>query len=404
MKCKLLLSATLVSASLIANAQQLNTAYAITGKTDNKYFWADIKQIDVSTGKVVKTLFEADKTKFTTSFVNKTDASLRVNPTAYGVAACAFDARHNRLYFAPMHFSDIYYLDLSSKDANFTIVKKSIIPTISTSNYQTEENHITRMVFAADGYGYALTNDAKHLIRFTTDKNPTVEDLGQIADAPNNSISFSDKLSAWGGDMVADAFGKLVVVTARHNIFTIDVNNKTASFRGTITGLPEYYTTNGAVVNNDGNLVVSTANVYDGLYSVNIEDLKATKIESTEKTFNASDLANNKFLSQKKYDELQKTNTTPASLIVDAKLTKVFPNPIAGNSFNVSFTNQKEGAYNVMFTDLSGKLIQSTRVIVGKGDQTKTIALNKKPIKGFYLVKVTDANKKLVVSEKIIAE
>lgn len=404
MKCKLLLSATLVSASLIANAQQLNTAYAITGKTNNKYFWADIKQIDVSTGKVVKTLFEADKTKFTTSFVNKNDASLRVNPTAYGVAACAFDARHNRLYFAPMHFSDIYYLDLSSKDANFTVVKKSIIPTVSTSNYQTEENHITRMVFAADGYGYALTNDAKHLIRFTTDKNPVVEDLGQIADAPNNSISFSDKLSAWGGDMVADAFGKLVVVTARHNIFTIDVNNKTASFRGTITGLPEYYTTNGAVVNNDGNLVVSTANVYDGLYSVNIEDLKATKIESTEKTFNASDLANNKFLSQKKYDELQKTNTTPASLIVDAKLTKVFPNPIAGNSFNVSFTNQKEGAYNVMFTDLSGKLIQSTRVIVGKGDQTKTILLNKKPIKGFYLVKVTDANKKLVVSEKIIAE
>ncbi|UEG48771.1 T9SS type A sorting domain-containing protein [Ferruginibacter lapsinanis] len=402
MKCKLLLSATLVSASLMASAQQQNTAYAITGKTDNKYFWADIKQIDVSTGKVVKTLFEADKTKFTTSFINKTDASIKVNPTAYGVAACAFDARHNRLYFAPMHFSDIYYLDLSSRDANFTVVKKSIIPTTSTSNYQTEENHITRMVFGADGYGYALTNDAKHLIRFTTDKNPVVEDLGQVTDAAENAISFHDKLSAWGGDMVADAFGKLVVVTARHNVFTIDVNNKTAAFTGTITGLPEYYTTNGAVVDNDGNLVVSTANVYDGLYTVNINDLKAVKIESTEKTFNASDLANNKFLSQKKYDDA-KAGILPGGCIVDSKLSKVFPNPVLGTTFNVSFINQKEGAYNVLFTDLSGKLIQSVRVIVGKGDQTKTIALNKKPLKGFYFVKVTDANKKLIVSEKIIA-
>ena len=114
MNCKFLLSATFISASLFASAQQQTTAYAITGKLNNSYFWADIKQVDITTGKVIKTLFEADKTKYNTTFLNATDNnnSAKINPTAYGVAACALDTRHNRLYFAPMHFSEIQYLDL----------------------------------------------------------------------------------------------------------------------------------------------------------------------------------------------------------------------------------------------------------------------------------------------------
>lgn len=401
MNRKLLLSAALISATFAASAQQQNLAYAITGKPDNQFFWANIKQIDMATGNVVKTLFEANKTIFTTAFVNKSDAINTIaNPTAYGVAACALDARNNRLYFAPMHYSDIYYLDLTARTANFTVIKKGVIKTPGTSAFQVEENHMTRMVIAPDGNGYALSNDANHLIRFSTDKNPVVEDLGAVTDAANNAISFHDKLSSWGGDMVADAFGKLVVVSAKHNVFSIDVNTKTATFLGTITGLPENYTTNGTAVNTDGNIVVSSANVFDGLYTVNLSDFKAVKIQSTEKTFNASDLANGNYLSQKQFDDMK--SILPGGCIVTAKSTKVFPNPLITNKFSVQFNNQDAGTYNIVLTDLAGKSIQSTVINLAKGETAKTVTIGQKPNKGFYMVKVLNAAKKTISTERVL--
>ena len=90
MNCKFLLSTTLISVSMFATAQQQTTAYAITGKSDNRFYWADIKQVDLTTGKVIKTLFEADKTKYTLSFTDKTASNnSNIQPTGYGAAACA---------------------------------------------------------------------------------------------------------------------------------------------------------------------------------------------------------------------------------------------------------------------------------------------------------------------------
>src|SRR5688572_4098015 len=171
MKCKLLLSATFLTASLFSIAQNASRTYAITGKSNNNFFWADIKQVDISNGKVNKVLYEADKTTFKTDNLDKSSTASRAadnNPTGFGVAACALDTRHNRLYFATMHFSDIRYIDLSQPGASFITVKKNAVGTLAKGGYQTEESHITRMVIAADGYGYALTNDANHLIRFST--------------------------------------------------------------------------------------------------------------------------------------------------------------------------------------------------------------------------------------------
>jgi len=168
-------------------------------------------------------LFEAEKTTFKTTTLDNSGEAYRQpnqNPTAFGVAACAMDVRHNRLYFAPMHFSDISYLDLGKTEATFTTVKRNVISKPFQAGYQPEETQITRMVIAADGNGYALTNDAQHLIRFTTGKRVVVEDLGGILDAAENKgISIHNKCTSWGGDMVADAFGKLVVISANHNVF-----------------------------------------------------------------------------------------------------------------------------------------------------------------------------------------
>ena len=410
MNKKLLLSASLVATTLLSTAQDANRTYAITGKEKNIYMWADIKQVDIASGKIIKTLFESDKTAFKfTSLDNTTKANVQdVNPTSFGVAACALDLKTNRLYFAPMHFSEIRYMDLNSAEANFTTVKRGVIATPNNSPYQPEENQITRMVIAADGYGYALTNDANHLIRFTTGRKPIVEDLGNlIDDESNKGISVHNKCTSWGGDMLADAFGKLVVISASHNMYTVDVKTRIATHTGTINGLPANFTTNGAVVDNDGNIVVSSANVFEGLYKFNYKDLKATKVPSAEKAFNASDLANGNMLFQKEADAASKFDVSKSVLpayTVSAE-ARVFPNPITNDQFNVLFDGATvAGRYTILFTDLTGRTLQAKVVNVVKGGQIENIRLANKAAKGMYFVKVMDENKKLAFSEKVVLQ
>lgn len=408
MKRTLLFSAAFFTTSFFTQAQNSARSYAITGKVNNNFFWADIKQVDLATGKVIKTLFEADKTVF--KIINADNASdariATANPTGFGVAACALDAVHNRLYFAPIHFSDINYLDLNQPEARFTTVKAGLLDRPAGNGFQSEENQITRMVIAADGYGYALTNDANHLVRFSTGKNAAVQDLGPVIDAAENKgISVHNKCSSWGGDMVADAFGKLVIVTASHNIFNIDVDARTAKFAGTITGLPANFSTNGAAVDDDGNMVVSSANVFEGLYKVNMKDLSAVKIVSTEKPFNASDLANGNFLLQKEADAARNFELTKSMLpLTTISDTKVFPNPVTGSQFRVLMEGQKTGRYTIVVTDLAGRTLQSKVISITKAPQTTTINLARRQAKGTYMVNVLNDNKQVVSTEKLVLE
>ncbi len=405
MKRKFLLTISFVGTSLFTMAQNAGRSYAITGKENNNFFWADIKQVDIATGKVVKTLFEANKTPFKLASEDKlAEPDKNANPTGLGVAACAFDEAHNRLYFAPMHFATISYLDLNKPDANFTTVKTNVIAKVSGEAYQPEENQITRMVIAADGYGYALTNDASHLIRFSTGRKAVVEDLGMVIDAAaNKGISVHNKCSSWGGDMVADAYGKLIIVAAGHNVFTIDVAKKIATLTGTITGLPANFSTNGAAVDIDGNMVVSSANVFDGLYKVNMKDLSATKVVTTEKPFNASDLASGNFLLQKEADAANSFSLTkslvPLTTVSDAK---IFPNPVTGSEFRILFEGQKAGRYTIVVTDLAGRAVQSKVVTISKSSQTPIIRLTRYQAKGTYLVNVLDDKGQNAFTEKLV--
>ena len=70
------------------------------------------------------TLFESDKTTFKERSLDMASRGTiqAHNPTGFGVAGCALDARNGRLYFAPMHFSEISFLDLNKTETNFTAV------------------------------------------------------------------------------------------------------------------------------------------------------------------------------------------------------------------------------------------------------------------------------------------
>ena len=83
-------------------------------------------------------------------------------------------------------------------------------------------------------------------------------------------MSVHNKCTSWGGDMIADAYDKLYIISANHQYFTVDVDTRIATHLGTITGLPANYSTNGAAVDDDGNIVVSSANTFEGYYKFNI--------------------------------------------------------------------------------------------------------------------------------------
>lgn len=419
MNIKFLLTSGLIVSTLASGAQNRNVAYAITGDGNNDFTWMNIRQVNLSTGKVTKTIFERSKTNYTitdvntkksvdqTSIVNGNIFASKDYPTSTFVAAAAYDERSNKLFFTPMRLGELRWLDLNVKNETpkfFTMQSDAF----KVGNVNDEANHITRMVIAADGYGYAITNDGNHLYRFTTGKIPVITDLGNLIDADDNKgMSVHNKCSSWGGDMLADAFGKLYVISANKNVFVVDINTRITSFKGTITGLPAQYTTNGAAVADDGDIIVTSANFFEGYYKFKLSDLVATKIAESDVKYNASDLANGNLLLEKEAAAANKFDMTSSNIKVVTFIkgeAKVFPNPVTTSAFNVSLTGQKEGKYTIVFADVAGRTLQTKTVNVIKGNQTEQINILNRPAKGVYMVKVLNAQNQVVITEKIVLE
>ncbi len=418
MNLKFLLSATFSLGALVTTAQNSNKAFAITGDGNQDHLWMSIRQVDLTTGQLSKNIFQRSKTNFVLTDVNTKQTITQANPnsniymsreypTGSLVAAAAYDSRNNKLFFTPMRVGELRWIDLDIKNETpkFYTMTSEIL---NFGNNQDEANHITRMVIAADGNGYAMTNDGNHFIKFTTGKKPVITDLGNLIDAEsNNGLSIHNKCTSWGGDMLADAFGKLYVISANRNVFVVDINSRIATFKGTITGLPGNYTTNAAAVNTDGDIVVGSANVFDGYYTVKLADLKATPLEGSDKSYNASDMANGNFLLQKEANEARKYDVTAAPLLDNAFSNsdkRVFPNPVTTSTFSVLFDGFKAGTYNIILTDLSGRNMQSQKTTIGKGTQKESVNLKSMPAKGMYMVKVYDEAKQVVFTEKIVIQ
>jgi hypothetical protein len=384
MNFKILLSSTLLLAATSVSAQSANKAFAITSDGQQDHIWMNIRQVDLGTGQITQTLFQRSKTNFVLTDVNAKKVSTPASalngnifqskeyPTGSMVAAAAFDRRSNKLFFTPMRVGELRWLDLTIKNETpqfYTVTS----PVIDFGPSVDEATHITRMVIAADGNGYAVTNDGNHFIKFTTGKKPVITDLGNLIDnEKNNGVSIHNKCTSWGGDMLADAYGKLYIISAAHQVFEIDINSRVATHLGAITGLPNNFTSNAAAVNADGEIVVGSANVFAGYFKLNLADLKASPIEGSDKTYNASDLANGNLLFQKEADAARKNSLTAASLPANTfgnADQRVYPNPVIANNFNVFFDAQKAGNYSITLTDLSGRVLQTEKVNVGKVQQ-----------------------------------
>ncbi len=406
MNLKFLLSSSFIVLSLSVAAQDANSSFAITGKGTGDFNWVNIRQVNIKTGLLERTVYDNTVNPAMTSAFSQSSNNTTLAPVmGYGVAAAAYDKTHNRLYFTQMHYGELSYLDLNKKEPVFNFMGP-LIPRAAGA-FLSEESHITRMVIAADGNGYGITNDGNHLIRFTTGKKVTITDLGNLVDAESNrGISVHNKCTSWGGDMIADAYNKLYIISANHNIFTVDVDTRIATHIGAITGLPATYSTNGAAVDGDGAVVVSSANTFEGYYKFKLNDLAAVKIEGSDKTYNASDLANGNLLLQKESDAAKNFGAADFKPVIPVITNDahIYPNPVTANEFKVYFDGQQSGKYNITITDLTGKAIMNRVVTVNAKIQVETVPLNRNFAKGMYMVKVTDASNKFIFTERIVVQ
>lgn len=453
-KILLLFVMTCFITMLHAQSKKSTTAYAITTAEKGQSNWKEIKLVDIKTGEALQSIYSANqqmdilnarsgkpvmKRDAASELKQKKDPQIYVitddgkmeqvkrddvdklktavkkvivikdgfnekgydNPFATSSAALAYDKKHERLYYTPMGINQLRYIDLKSKTPKVYYFEDEDFGTVK--NAGDVPNQITRMVIASDGNGYALSNNAEHLIQFTTGKRPTIKDLGALTDDAS-SANFSIKRGV-GGDIIADNAGNLYLVTAYKNILKINIETKVATYKGSIKGLPEGYQTNGAVVADENKIIVCSGTSTEGYYQFDLDGLNAEKVSSASNVFNASDLANGNLLNAKKKDkdeeqlaaikeetpneESRTTKPTETAETGTGNGILVYPNPVTDGIVKLSFTNQAPGRYNITLLDMEGRTINTQNIIINNKTQVQELKLPAGIGKGTYLIKIT---------------
>jgi len=390
-----LLSALCLTYNGDSTAQRSN-AFAITGSSKGDISWSTVRQIDLATGSELRSIYSPKDKPAILDAMSGTRVNSATAPTETLVAATGYDSKTNRLYFTPMHSNELRYFDLSKGTNAVYYVGNTALKSFEEKS---EADVITRMCFGADGYGYALTNYANHLIRFTSGNKITISDLGSVKDGDDNeNISIRNLCTSWGGDMIADAMGNLYVISMKKNVFKINPQTMVADFVGAIDNMPADYTINGAAVDDKGKVVVSSATRTDNYYSIDLATLQATAIPKKDKdVYNASDLASGHLA----YEDVSDAKVNPAANVTGNAAVSVYPNPVITRSFQVSFDKVSTATQTVQLSSVSGGSVL-TKVINVSAKSTTQITLPPTVRSGVYIIKVSDGTGKVTYSGKIV--
>ncbi len=397
------------------HAQNDRFAYAITDISKEGAGWNVLRKLDLQTGEYSNVLLNGTDQKISVydaitkkQLALQPDArygNLMQSPFATGVAAAAYDKKHNRLYFTPMFIDQLRYIDLGNMKVYYVTGEAF---TQNGNMHNDEGKIITRMVIAPDGYGYAISNDGNSFIRFSTGKKPAIRQLGKLVDdAANNGVSIHNSCSSAGGDMIADDKGNLFILSARNHVFKVNTETKVATHLGSIKNLPANFTVNGAVVDAEGSLLVSSAVDATAYYVINPRNWTASVYPSGNGVYKSSDLANSNFLSFKTPIKPELTNVKLARTpIADrfAKLISIYPNPVTTDKIMVQFNKVPDGDYTVELMDALGRSVMQQKVTINNETQIQSLSLSKGNTRGTYLVKVFDIAKTSVFTQKVLVQ
>jgi Secretion system C-terminal sorting domain len=412
MRTGILLPLLLVGCVSILSAQQKSRAFAVTGN-NGLLLWENISEVDLDRAQSKVLLYNKTNSPFsllnaetrkpveaTLMVVNGKTVSTKAEPTATMVAAAAYDEKHGKLFFTPMRINELRWVDLNDRSGTVKVYTFKNSPLIN-ANVEEVPNQITRMCMGADGYGYAMSNNAMHLIRFSTGKNISITDLGSVV-SEKNTLTINNSCGGWGGDMVADTKGNLYVISANHNIFKVNIETRVASFVTRLKDIPDTYTTNGAAVDDEGNLIIGSANSTEAFFKVNPSDWSVTKMDNGGEKLNVSDLASSNFL----FDTRTKKQVTAISDFREVYSEKIsaYPNPVSEGIVKVNFEKQPKGNYSIQLMDQVGRVLLTKQISVGGDNQLESININQNVAQGFYLLRVMNSNKKVVLAKKLMIE
>lgn len=394
----------------VANAfSQSGKFFAVTGDQFGSVNWIVFRQFNLNDATKIKTIYVPAETNevvydaLTASPLNNNSAAVtNTNPSACGclnsrmVAAIAYDEVDNRLYYTTMMGNQLRYLDLNEDKPKSYAVTTQLLKNFP--NQPGEASNITRMCFAANGFGYALTNDNQHLIQFSTQKRGDIKDLGNLIDAKTNgSNSIKTQIKSWGGDMIADANGSLYLFTMQKGIFKINPVTKIATYLGTIKNMADDYTINAAMAVGGANVVVASSTNTSAYYKVDLTTLQATALNTgNAKVYNVSDFANATLA----FDDNKKVSAVSAKTL-DAVAVNIYPNPVTAHNFYVQLSNFTKGKYTIEISQLQGKKILQHAVNTS-GSQTEKIDLPAGVAAGAYLIKIMNGKGESVYNDKII--
>jgi hypothetical protein len=400
-----------LSSMCVFSQKTKHQVYAITAETSGSFDYSGIQLINAENGKTIKQFFgknssfEAATIKAGRKFNAGTafrGADSFMHPMGNLTGAVAIDAKNNRLFFAPIGTNQLRFLDLNRETPSFTY--------IDDQSFGEPRVHpgaqISRLVIDANGNGYGLSNDGDHLIKFTTDKKVSIVDLGPVKDNPADTVNGYHKncsCLSYGGDMVADTKGDLYVITANNRVHKIEVKSQQISFISAIKGLPEGFTTNGAAVDEDGSLIISsaisTAERKFSYYKVNMKSFEA--IPMAGDFLNASDLASNNFI--RIPTEKLSVSTAQFSFsetILENKNITVFPNPVKGTTVRIVLNDLTPGNYTAALFDAQGRITGEKKFIVTS--KTQTEQMHAPSAQGQYILNIINKEGRSVYNSKVL--
>jgi hypothetical protein len=360
-------------------AQSDHFAYAVTAVNKGGNQWVALRKLDTRTS------------EFSSILLHVPDSS---------IAAIAYDRKNNRLYYSPMNIDQLHYIDLSTMET-YSVADQFFS---KVANYDIRNaGPINRMVIAPDDFGYTITNDGTHLIRFTTDGSPKLTDMGDLIDEPQNrEMTIHSICANSGGDLIADDDGHLFLITGSNKVFKVDIATKMTSYLGTVSGLPQKFTTSGLAVSENGKQLIATSVGYtDSYFLIDPETWIASPSQATHDVYESADLANSNVLF---------TNTSAHSNLFITKSPenlhkiKVFPNPVMDDVVSIQFNELPSGVYTIQLADLLGnRVIQQNASITSVG-QTESMHIPGNIAQGFYYVRILDEKNNVVSTQKLVVE
>lgn len=282
------------------------------------------------------------------------------------------------LFYIPMSGKKVMKIDVTSKTGTqFTYAGLD-------TNTPTQSDYFARMTTAPDGYMYALNNAGTEFLKIS--ESGSIQNLGALTQFVEKAKSFDKETAVYGGDMVADAFGNIYVISASQHVFKINPNKLNSEYMGQIKGLPANYTVNGAAVERDGSLLLGTTSKVGGLYSMNIDTLEATF--KTDYSLAVYDLSSPYFLRQSEMDEMTKDSGF-----------SLYPTVVKNSELNIVSKSNESTVLNISIWNLSEKQVLNNSISV-KSAGDYQLKLNGRLLPGIYVLKAIDQNGKEVINTK----